>query len=177
MLFRMGKIISTQHPTYDLRMELYEKIRKGILEGSDKLGNTLYNSDMAFISDFFGEAFHSSDREASEEPSNLASLSGAFVNGFFGTGLFGTVDGITGLAMDPLGAGEGIMTIQAHPEETIPILVKSALEFVDENLIHGDRESRSRVVGVVGFEIVSAIFIGGAGTAARAGDKAGDGGR
>lgn len=90
----------------------------------DNIGNSFYNKDIPFVSDFVGEAFHSSDRE-----------------------------------------------------EAYVMIKEAAMKAVDENLIHGSWEDRSRVAGSVVFEVFSAIYSAGALSAAKAGDKAGDAGR
>ena len=125
----------------------------------------------------WGEAFRSSDREESGDSSNLASVSGAFVNGFVGTGALGTVDGIGGMIADPYGAAEGIVSMLANREEAYVMIKEAAMKAVDENLINGGWEDRSRVAGAVVFEVFSAIYSAGALSAAKAGDKAGDAGK
>ncbi len=164
-------------PNYGSEKEAYEQIRGWVMKLGDNIGNSVYNKDTPFVSDFVGEAFHSSDREESGDSSNLASVSGAFVNGFVGTGALGTVDGIGGMIADPYGAAEGIVSMLANREEAYVMIKEAAMKAVDENLINGGWEDRSRVAGAVVFEVFSAIYSAGALSAAKAGDKAGDAGK
>ena len=177
MIFRMRRTVAEQLPGYGSAKESYEQIRGWVIKLGDNIGNSVYNKDIPFVSDFVGEAFHSSDREESGDSSNLASVSGAFVNGFVGTGALGTVDGIGGMIADPYGAAEGIVSMLANREEAYVMIKEAAMKAVDENLINGGWEDRSRVAGAVVFEVFSAIYSAGALSAAKAGDKAGDAGK
>ena len=177
MIFRMRRTVAEQLPGYGSAKESYEQIRGWVIKLGDNIGNSVYNKDIPFVSDFVGEAFHSSDREESGDSSNLASVSGAFVNGFVGTGALGTVDGIGGMIADPYGAAEGIVSMLANREEAYVMIKEAAMKAVDENLINGSWEDRSRVAGAVVFEVFSAIYSAGALSAAKAGDKAGDAGK
>ena len=177
MILRMRRTVAEQLPGYGSAKEGYEQIRGWVIKLGDNIGNSVYNKDIPFVSDFVGEAFHSSDREESGDSSNLASVSGAFVNGFVGTGALGTVDGIGGMIADPYGAAEGIVSMLANREEAYVMIKEAAMKAVDENLINGGWEDRSRVAGAVVFEVFSAIYSAGALSAAKAGDKAGDAGK
>ena len=177
MILRMRRTVAEQLPGYGSTKESYEQIRGWVIKTGDKIGNSVYNKDIPFVSDFVGEAFHSSDREESGDSSNLASVSGAFVNGFVGTGALGTVDGMGGMIADPYGAAEGIVSMLANREEAYVMIKEAAMKAVDEHLINGSWEDRSRVAGAVVFEVFSAIYSAGALSAAKAGDKAGDAGK
>lgn len=158
--------------------EAYELIRNGIIKGGGKIGNYVYNQNIPVLSELVGGMFHASEMEGKE--STVSSTAGAFVNGVFGTGALGTVDGIVGIAADPYGALEGVNDIVRKPGEAVPVIWKEVKEYVNTNVIEGTAESRARVAGALAFEVLSAVITSGgtpAAKAAKVGDKAGELGR
>ena len=135
-------------------------IRNEITNKGAAAGSFIYKQKIPGISDFVGEL---TDQRGPGAESNAFSVVGAGVRGVVVKGALGMVDGFASLIDDPVTALEGLNSIVAHPDETIPVMCEGAKTFWNEKVVNGSPEDRAEVVGQAVFEV--ATWLVGAGEA------------
>lgn len=127
-------------------------IRNQITNKGAAAGSFIYKQNIPGLSDFVGEL---TDQRGPGAESNAFSVVGAGVRGVVVKGLLGTVDGIATLIEDPVTALEGINSIVAHPDESIPAICDGVKTFWDDKVVNGSPEDRAEVVGQAVFEVAT----------------------
>ncbi|MBE5974798.1 MAG: hypothetical protein E7251_09410 [Paenibacillaceae bacterium] len=135
-------------------------IRSEITNKGAAAGSFIYKQKIPGLSDFLGEL---TDQRGPGAESNAFSIVGAGARGIVVKGLLGTVDGIASLIEDPVAALEGINSIVAYPDETIPVICKGVKTFWNEKVVNGSPEDRAEVFGQAVFE--AATWLAGVGEA------------
>lgn len=127
-------------------------IRNQITNKGAAAGSFIYKQNIPGLSDFVGEL---TDQRGPGAESNAFSVVGAGVRGVVVKGLLGTVDGIATLIEDPVTALEGINSIVAHPDESIPAICDGVKTFWADKVVNGSPEDRAEVVGQAVFEVAT----------------------
>nr|WP_288826852.1 polymorphic toxin type 15 domain-containing protein [uncultured Clostridium sp.] len=145
-------------------------IRNEITNKGAAAGSFIYKQKIPGLSDFVGEL---TDQRGPGAESNAFSVVGAGVRGVVVKGALGMVDGFASLIDDPVTALEGLNSIVAHPDETIPVMCEGAKTFWNEKVVNGSPEDRAEVVGQAVFEVATwLVGVGEAKTGATLGKTA-----
>jgi hypothetical protein len=127
-------------------------IKSAITDAGAGAGSYIYNLNIPGVSDYIGAFTNQRDPNAE---SNVFSTIGSFARGVVVDGLLGTVDGLANMVADPFEAIEGINSILAYPEKTLPAICSGVKDYVDKKIIHGSAEDRAQAAGQAVFEVAS----------------------
>ena len=121
----------------------YSKLGGGILNHADPL--TTYNSV--------------------KDNTNMSSVIGANMGGFFINGAAKMADGMANICLDPYGAIEGLINMAANPQETFEAVSKG-IETFSFHMVGADSQEKARLEGKLLFDIASIVLLAKTGKAA-----------
>lgn len=134
-------------------------LRNDITKRGTVAGSFVYNQNIPGVSDFVGEL---TNQRGPGAQSNIFSIVGARARGFFVKGQLETQEAIINLIGDPLTVFEGLNSIVAHPDETVPVICKEVMTYLKEKVINGSPEDRAELDGQIMYEVISDLIMAGA---------------
>ncbi|SFR57730.1 DNA/RNA non-specific endonuclease [Anaeromicropila populeti] len=139
----------------------YADFKEDLSDKFTGIGKWVYDKDIPIVSDLAGGFTGTADRD----DVNYYTMKGSFYKGLYVDGLLGTVDGVVGVGLDPVGTVKNLTSVLAHPEESARAIGNNIGDFCK----NANGNDWAALTGQITFEVLTEVATGGAAGGAKAG--------